>query len=73
MEPLVFGDYPKSMKDLVKERLPVFTEEEKNLVKGSFDFIGINYYTSRYAKNMKPKSDGPPRYTTDCMADVTRT
>lgn len=30
MEPIVYGDYPKSMIDLVKERLPRFTEEEKN-------------------------------------------
>ncbi|OMO71759.1 Glycoside hydrolase, family 1 [Corchorus olitorius] len=32
--------------------LPVFTAQEKELVKGSFDFIGINYYTARYAKNI---------------------
>ena len=37
------------MKALVRDGLPDFTEEEKDLVKGSFDFIGINYYTSRYA------------------------
>lgn len=72
MEPLVFGDYPKSMKDLVKERLPIFTEEQTKLVKGSFDFIGINYYTSRYAKNMNKIPQRPPRYLTDCLADVTR-
>ncbi|XP_004301037.1 PREDICTED: beta-glucosidase 27-like [Fragaria vesca subsp. vesca] len=46
-----YGDYPKVMRHLVKERLPCFTEEEKSLVKGSFDFIGINYYTTRYGKN----------------------
>lgn len=70
MEPLVYGDYPKSMRELVKDRLPTFTADEKNLVKGSFDFIGINYYTSRYAKNIK-QLDGMPRYSTDCFADVT--
>ncbi|XP_048330155.2 beta-glucosidase 24 [Ziziphus jujuba] len=70
VEPLVYGDYPKSMRDLVKERLPTFTEEQKNLVKGSFDFLGINYYTARYAKNIK-KSEGLPRYSTDYLADVT--
>ncbi|XP_038683079.1 beta-glucosidase 24-like [Tripterygium wilfordii] len=51
VEPLVFGDYPKIMKELVKDRLPVFTEEEKGLLKGSSDFIGINYYTTRYAQS----------------------
>ncbi|XP_022738214.1 beta-glucosidase 13-like [Durio zibethinus] len=52
MEPLVRGQYPLSMRRLVKGRLPVFTEKEKKLVNGSFDFIGINYYTSRYVKNI---------------------
>lgn len=70
MEPLVYGQYPKSMRDLVRERLPKITKAEKNLLKGSLDFIGINYYTSRYAKNVK-KSDGPPRYSTDYLANLT--
>ncbi|OMO84021.1 Glycoside hydrolase, family 1 [Corchorus capsularis] len=52
VEPLVRGKYPSSMRKLVKNRLPVFTAQEKELVKGSFDFIGINYYTARYAKNI---------------------
>ncbi|XP_030953642.1 beta-glucosidase 13-like [Quercus lobata] len=49
LEPLVFGDYPFIMKALVRDGLPEFTDDEKTLIKGSFDFIGINYYTSRYA------------------------
>ncbi|MBA0755706.1 hypothetical protein Gogos_022349 [Gossypium gossypioides] len=52
MEPLMNVEYPESMRRLVKDRLPVFTLEQNELVKGSFDFIGINYYTSRYAKNI---------------------
>ncbi|WCJ36231.1 Beta-glucosidase 24 [Euphorbia peplus] len=52
MEPLVYGDYPRIMRELVKERLPTFTEQEKQLVKGSFDFIGINYYSANYAKSI---------------------
>ncbi|XP_022755960.1 beta-glucosidase 12-like [Durio zibethinus] len=52
MEPLVRGKYPLSMRRLVKDRLSIFTEKEKKLVKGSFDFIGINYYTSRFVKNI---------------------
>ncbi|KAM7509812.1 hypothetical protein LguiB_008687 [Lonicera macranthoides] len=46
---MVYGDYPFIMKALVRDALPTFTEEEKSLVKGSLDFIGVNYYTSRYA------------------------
>ncbi|GMY13145.1 beta-glucosidase 13-like [Fagus crenata] len=58
MEPLVFGDYPFIMKALIKDGLPEFTEAEKDLVKGSFDFIGVNYYTSRYAlSNQYDKDD----------------
>lgn len=67
MEPLVFGDYPKSMKDYVKERLPRFTSEEKKLMKGSFDFIGVNYYTSRFGKSSNFTGQ-KPRYTTDPLA-----
>jgi len=29
-------------------RLPSFTPEESALVKGSFDFLGLNHYTSKY-------------------------
>ena len=58
MEPLVFGDYPFIMKALIRDGLPEFTEAEKDLVKGSFDFIGVNYYTSRYAlSNQYDKDD----------------
>ncbi|CAL9007971.1 unnamed protein product [Prunus brigantina] len=49
--------YPKSMRHLVKERLPIFTKEERRLLKYSFDFVGINYYTSRYVQygsNLQP-------------------
>nr|KYP33118.1 hypothetical protein KK1_046058 [Cajanus cajan] len=56
LDPVVFGDYPNSMKELVKDRLPIFTEEEKTLVRGSIDFIGINYYRSFYARHEPNKS-----------------
>ena len=48
------------MRRLVKDRLPVFTAEERKLVKGSFDFIGINYYTSRYAKHIPINPQAAP-------------
>ncbi|KAL5057649.1 hypothetical protein RYX36_029253 [Vicia faba] len=51
LDPLFKGDYPTSMKELVGDRLPKFTEEEKKLIKGSLDFIGINYYRSFFGKD----------------------
>ncbi|XP_010497097.1 PREDICTED: beta-glucosidase 32-like, partial [Camelina sativa] len=48
LNPLVFGDYPETMKTNAGNRLPSFTKEESMIVKNSFDFIGINYYTTRF-------------------------
>ncbi|XP_026381491.1 furostanol glycoside 26-O-beta-glucosidase-like [Papaver somniferum] len=52
MEPLVYGDYPFIMRALVRDNLSMFTDKEKEMVKGSYDFIGVNYYTARYAKDI---------------------
>ncbi|KAF9664890.1 hypothetical protein SADUNF_Sadunf16G0065000 [Salix dunnii] len=51
MDPLTNGDYPRNMHDFVGGRLPKFTPEESESLKGSYDFIGINYYTTYYAQN----------------------
>ncbi|KAL0848666.1 hypothetical protein Bca101_021913 [Brassica carinata] len=54
LKPVVFGDYPDEMKRILGSRLPVFSEEESELVKGSSDFIGIIHYTTVYIANPKP-------------------
>ncbi|XP_021838364.1 beta-glucosidase 10 [Spinacia oleracea] len=46
MHPLMYGDYPRIMKKNVGYRLPIFTKRQSDLVKGSLDFIGVNYYTA---------------------------
>ncbi|RRT81284.1 hypothetical protein BHE74_00010232 [Ensete ventricosum] len=51
MDPLFFGDYPSSMRKRVGNRLPSFTTAEAALVKGSLDFVGVNHYTTYYAKH----------------------
>ena len=43
------GDYPQSMRLRLKDRLPTFTQGETTLIKGSYDFLGLNYYTAAYA------------------------
>ena len=35
----------------VNSRLPTFTKDQKKRVKGSFDFIGLNHYSSKFAYN----------------------
>ena len=55
--PITFGDYPESMKATVAKRLPKFTEAQSKLLKRSFDFFSVNYYTSNYAESA-PSSNG---------------
>jgi len=54
------GDYSDIMKTIMAENrkdlteskgLPTFTEEEKNIISNSVDFIGINYKTGKIVKN----------------------
>lgn len=58
MNPLVYGDYPCSVKTLVGSRLPEFTAKESKLIKGSYDFIGVNYYTGFYVIDTTQTYDG---------------
>ncbi|KAK3004654.1 hypothetical protein RJ639_019408 [Escallonia herrerae] len=58
MGPLTNGEYPPTMTKRVGNRLPRFSTAEMNLVKGSFDFIGINYYTGEYATDAPPPPIG---------------
>jgi beta-glucosidase len=44
MEPLIYGDYPTSMKKNAGARIPTFTRCELKKVKGSYDFIGVIHY-----------------------------
>ncbi|CAD5332717.1 unnamed protein product [Arabidopsis thaliana] len=51
MGPLTEGKYPDIMREYVGDRLPEFSETEAALVKGSYDFLGLNYYVTQYAQN----------------------
>lgn len=76
MDPLINGDYPHSMRYLVAERLPKFTKEESMLLKGSFDFIGVNYYTANFAAYNAPRfnathpNSNNPSYLTDALVNL---
>merc|ERR1712080_31149 len=49
-DPVWFGDYPQIMKDYVGDRLPKFTDQQKEDLKGSHDFFGLNHYTTAWTK-----------------------
>ncbi|KAK4432689.1 Oleuropein beta-glucosidase [Sesamum alatum] len=63
--PIVTGDYPPIMRELVGDRLPKFSADEEKLVKGSFDFLGMNYYTTNYASYAPNPPGTPPSYYAD--------
>ncbi|KAJ4448534.1 hypothetical protein ANN_10552 [Periplaneta americana] len=58
------GDYPQELKDKIaersraqgfqKSRLPQFTPEEIEYIRGSADFLGLNEYTSYLVSAAKP-------------------
>jgi len=51
VDPLVYGRYPEVMRKLVTgNRLPQFTEQESQLLKGSYDFLGLDQYSSVFVK-----------------------
>ncbi|WVZ88831.1 hypothetical protein U9M48_035301 [Paspalum notatum var. saurae] len=67
LEPLVHGDYPFSMRSLVRDRLPHFTQDEKKKLVSSYRdmVLGLNYYTSKFAKHIDPSQDFLPKTNVD--------
>ncbi|KAK3034894.1 hypothetical protein RJ639_033257 [Escallonia herrerae] len=65
MEPITTGDYPQSMKEYVGSRLPKFTEVQSQMLRGSFDFLGLNYYTADYVSDGVTSDNGLLSYNTD--------
>ncbi|KAL6010914.1 Beta-glucosidase 44 [Asimina triloba] len=68
IHPIIYGEYPKSMQQIVKERLPKFTEEEVKIVKGSIDYVGINQYTTYYMYDNHQQTGEVPGYQNDWHA-----
>ncbi|KAF6142465.1 hypothetical protein GIB67_039429 [Kingdonia uniflora] len=51
LNPFVFGDYPEIMKKTAGSKIPSFTLQQSKQIKGSFDFLGLNYYMTEYIKD----------------------
>ncbi|KAG5010016.1 hypothetical protein AAZX31_07G142400 [Glycine max] len=73
MNPFIFGGYPDIMKKKAGSRLPFFTQKESNLVKGSIDFLGINFYYSLIVKNSPSRLQKENRdYIADISVEIDR-
>ncbi|XP_006644213.1 beta-glucosidase 1 [Oryza brachyantha] len=68
LHPIIYGEYPKSLQVIVKERLPRFTADEIQMVKGSIDYVGINQYTAYYVRDQQPNATTIPSYSSDWHA-----
>ncbi|KAK4883853.1 hypothetical protein RN001_000124 [Aquatica leii] len=69
------GDYPQVVKEFVSarsklegfsySRLPKFTPEEITYIKGTYDFFGLNHYTTTLVNNVDPFPIGDPSQIKD--------
>ena len=57
-DPLFTGEYPEMMRSRLGKRLPEFSAEEKKMLIGSADFLGLNHYTSSFVSGRPPKDEG---------------
>lgn len=74
------GDYPPLMKERVKERsllegtqtsrLPEFTQQEIDYIKGTADFFAISHFTSYIAHNRDEESYNETSFNNDVRVNV---
>ncbi|CAD6997404.1 unnamed protein product [Ceratitis capitata] len=75
------GNYPQLVLDdignnslregLAWSRLPPFSEFWTKIIRGSGDFLGLNYYTSRYAELSQPPIGEVPSWEFDSQLEYT--
>ncbi|XP_972386.3 myrosinase 1-like [Tribolium castaneum] len=73
--PIINFDYPKIVKDRIaersrkegypKSRLPEFTLAEKLKLRGTYDYLGLNHYSTWYVKAVEDQPIGTPSYPAD--------
>ncbi|KAE8299587.1 Lactase-phlorizin hydrolase Lactase-glycosylceramidase Lactase [Larimichthys crocea] len=77
----VNGDYPATLKTQIEQKknkcphsepakLPVFTPEESQRIRGTADFFGLNHYTSRLVNNSDGGCTPGPQGVGDFQAHV---
>ncbi|KAJ9579864.1 hypothetical protein L9F63_004466 [Diploptera punctata] len=78
LHPIYIGDYPPLLKDwfakksreegYYRSRLPEFSKEEIELVKGTWDYLGLNYYTT-FIASAGIRGNGYPVHDLDLEAN----
>ncbi|CAL5031054.1 unnamed protein product [Urochloa decumbens] len=72
LDPIVYGDYPPEMRQVLGSRLPTFSPEEKRKLGYKLDFIGINHYTALYTRDCMFSSGCPMGLPTkDALVEIT--
>lgn len=61
------GDYPDSMRAILKDALPTFTNTQRESLRGSADYFGLNHYGTGWA------SDSKDAGFCQCYCDVSET
>ncbi|KAG3123881.1 hypothetical protein PI126_g23503, partial [Phytophthora idaei] len=56
LAPIVTGDYPPIMREIVSARLPQFYGDQSELLKGSYDLFMLNSYASRQVTSCNSKT-----------------
>ncbi|VVA96964.1 unnamed protein product [Arabis nemorensis] len=67
LETTMKGDYPAIMKEIVGPRLPQFTQKQKEKLKNSADFVGINYYSSVFSNHVEKPDPSKPMFKQDSL------
>lgn len=64
-------DYNSILERRSRLRLPVFSPYWIDQIRGSADFLGLNYYTSRYVELLQAPTGVNPSYARDTMLNFT--
>lgn len=70
LHPIYYGDYPEVMQDRLGERLPKFSMEDKELLRNSLDFLGLNHYTTRYIAHSTDNPEAQEYYEAQEMERI---
>ncbi|KAL5990477.1 hypothetical protein ACLOJK_011379 [Asimina triloba] len=51
LDPIIFGDYPPEMRQILGLRLPIFSSNDRKKLQNKLDFIGVNHYSTLYVQD----------------------